>query len=219
MAGGRGERLRPLTDKTPKPLLSVGRKPLIEELMDEFDKQGFGKFTLCLGYKADLIQKHFETGFHRWDIDYVVEKNPLGTGGPLNLLPEFDEPFIVCNSDIRAYIDYTSLMSRHNTSDALMTVCTALYQHQIPYGVMDSTGLDLVLREKPIENFAVNAGVYVLDPRARKYAPDGRFDMTDLVTALAEDRKVATYPLQGYWEDVGHFEDRARLRDDWDERP
>jgi NDP-sugar pyrophosphorylase family protein len=178
-------------------------------LMDSFSDQGFKKFWLCLGYKASLILDYFGDGSSRgWDIEYVVENEPMGTGGALNLIPGLGEPFILCNADVRTNVSYTGLLDAHIASGADATVCAALYQPQIPYGVLDTDNGRLTgIREKPIESFAVNAGIYVVGEGIN--FPEGCFDMTDLIGGLDD---VLVYPIEGYWEDVGKIEDRERLR-------
>lgn len=210
MAGGRGLRLHPLTEKTPKPLLQVGRKPLLETIIDGFAEQGFRKFWLCLGYKAGLIQAHFGNGEGRGiKIRYVVETQPLGTAGALKLLPEFDVPFIVSNADVLARVKYGHLMDAHARSNADATVCLALHQRQVPFGVAETDDMNrlLTLREKPIHSWAVNAGLYVLNPGVRDKAEGDVFDMPDLIARLDD---VNTYAIEDFWLDVGHFESLAR---------
>lgn len=207
-------RLHPLTEHTPKPLLEVGGKPIIEQIIDGFARQGFKKFWLCLGYKAALIENYFGNGASRGlKIKYVHEDEPLGTGGALKLLPTFEVPFIVSNADVLARVTYGNLMERHARSGAMATVCLALHQVQIPYGVADFDGEEFIgLREKPIENVQVNAGIYVLEPDALDQAPEGRFDMPDLLDQLG---RLGHYPIEGHWIDVGGFKDLARANGEW----
>ena len=213
MAGGLGQRLHPLTDKTPKPLLNVGGKPILEQIIDGFATQGFKKFWISVGYKADLIEKHFGNGSSKGlKIRYIREDKPLGTAGALNLLPIFGVPFIVCNADVLAKIEYGRLMEHHARSNAQATVCLGLHQYQVPFGVAVFEDERLVgFREKPIENIQVNAGIYVLDPTALTHLPEGRSDMTDLLDKL----ELSAYPIEGYWTDVGHFESYARANAEW----
>jgi len=213
MAGGRGQRLHPLTDTRPKPLLNVGGKPILEQIIDGFASQGFKKFWISVGYKADLIEKHFGNGSNKGlKIRYIHEEQPLGTAGALNLLPVFGVPFIVCNADILAKVEYGRLMEHHARSNAQATVCLGLHQYQVPFGVAVFEDERLVaFREKPIENIQVNAGIYVLDPTALAHLPEGRSDMTDLLDKL----ELSAYPIEGYWTDVGHWESYARANAEW----
>lgn len=209
MCGGRGERLHALTKTTPKPMLPVGDKPMIESIMEGFRDQGFRKFWLCVHYKADLIENHFGDGSRLGvKIRYTHEKEPLGTGGAIRLLPEFDVPFIVCNADVLTRISYGHLMTFHAQSGAKATICLALHQHQVEFGVADVDGDRLMgIQEKPIVNYHVNGGIYVLEPAALESAPEGRFDMPDLIGRLDH---VAAYPIPGPWLDVGRFTDYAK---------
>lgn len=209
MAGGRGERLRPLTDHEPKPMLRLGTKPILECVLDRFIAQGFRDFILSVHYRAALIEGYFGDG-SKWGvaIRYVHETEPLGTAGALGLLPPLDGPFIVANADVIADIDYADLLAFHDGSGAEATMCAALYQHQVPYGVLEVRGQFLAgVREKPIQSWAVNAGVYVLDPGLLP-GIKGRCDMPDLLRPLG----VAVYQLDGFWSDVGRFEDLAKAQ-------
>jgi len=219
-AGGRGLRLHPLTDHNPKPLLKVGGKPILETIIDGFAAQGFRRIWLSVHYRADLIKGHFGDGSEKGvKIKYLEEKSPQGTGGALRLLPRWDKPFIVSNADVLTKINYGHLMEAHARANVLATVCAGLYQQQIKYGVIDSEdGRLLRVREKPIENFQVNAGIYVLEPDARDFAPEGPFDMTDLIERLPQAGAragAAVYPLTDYWCDIGGFEDYARANAEW----
>ena len=217
MAGGRGLRLHPLTEKSPKPLLHVGGKPILEQIIDGFAAQGFRKFWLCVNYKAELIEAHFGNGEGRnIKIKYIHESEPLGTGGALRLLPPFEVPFIVCNADVLTKVSYGHLMEHHARANAQATVCLALHQYQVPYGVAEFNGADaeslIGISEKPVLSALVNAGIYVLEPKALEHAPEDAFDMPDLIGKL--DR-LAHYPIEGYWVDVGRFEDLARANGEW----
>ena len=217
MAGGRGLRLHPLTARTPQPLLRVGSKPLLETIIVRFAEQGFRKFYLAVHYHADLIERYFGNG-RRWEIviEYLREPEPLGTAGAIHLLPPMAGPFIVSNADILADIDYRDLLGRHRENQSVgqrdATVCVALYQHQVPFGVVgtDADGR-VIVREKPIENFQVVAGVYVLPPKAVWMSGPGKCDMPELLDRL----RVGTYEILGPWYDVGRFEDLTRAHVDW----
>ena len=215
MAGGRWLRLHPLTDSRPKPMLRVGGKPILEQIIEGFSSQGFKRFWLCLNYKADVIQGYFGDGGSRGvKIKYVHEEHPLGTGGALNLLPKFETPFIVSNADILAKIKYGELMEFHARSNVQATVCLGLHQYQVPYGVAEVRDEFLVgIREKPIKSEMVNAGIYVIEPKALDHAPSGPFDMPDLISKL---ENVAAYPIEGFWLDVGHFEALGAANQEWE---
>ena len=184
---------------------------MLETVIDRFAKQGFRRFWLCVHYKAELIEGYFGNGSARGlKIRYTHETEPLGTAGALKLLPVFEVPFIVCNADILADIDYGALMEAHARSNADATACASLYQHQVPFGVMevDETSRLTGLKEKPIENFQVLAGVYVLDPKAMESLPEGRCDMPDLLGKIS----VNVFEIEGPWMDIGRFEDYSRAQ-------
>lgn len=214
MAGGRGERLHALTQHTPKPLLPVGDKPMVESIIEGFRDQGFRRIWLCVHYKAELIERYFGDGARLGvKIRYTHEAEPLGTGGALRLLPRFEVPVIVSNADILTRVPYGQLMEFHARSNAQATVCLALHQHQVEFGVAEVEGERLVgIREKPIVNYHVNGGIYVLEPSAVEQAPEGAFDMPDLIGRL---ERVAAYPIHDYWRDVGRFNDLEKAQAEW----
>ena len=214
MAGGRGQRLHPLTEKTPKPMLKVGSKPILEQIVAGFAAQGFCDIWLCVNYRKSLIKKYFNAGSN-WGcrIRYVDEPRAFGTAGALSLLPKFDTPAIVSNADVLTEMDYTDLLRFHWREQADVTACAALYQHQVRYGVFDTAGNKMLdLREKPIENFQVNAGIYALNPEVIAAVPKKNYNMTELMLAQPN---VAVYPLPGYWTDVGTFEDLAKANQEF----
>lgn len=215
MCGGRGLRLHPLTETRPKPMLKVGGKPILEQIIDGFIAQGFKQFWLCVNYKADLIINHFGNGSNRGaKIKYIHESEPMGTAGALSLLPPLDVPFIVSNADVLTKVKYPDLMEFHARSNAEMTVCLGLYQYQVPYGVAEIDDDRLIdMQEKPIESWPVNAGIYVLDPKMLAKVPHGHFDMPDLVKRA---ENVAAYQIDGFWIDIGHFDSLAAANEQWE---
>lgn len=216
MAGGRGIRLHPLTEDRPKPLFNVGGKPILEQIIDGFTAQGFRSFYLSVNYRADLIEHYFGDGRSRdISIKYIRERKPMGTAGALSLLPALpDGPVIVCNGDVLARLDYRELLRTHNEAKAQATVCLALHQHQIPYGVatFDDAKKFTGLREKPIENVLVNAGIYVLDAILLKTLDKAYCDMPELI---GKCDRLAYFPLENAWHDCGSFVDLARANNDW----
>jgi len=212
MAGGRGLRLHPLTETRPKQMLRVGSKPILRSIVDGFVEQGFPEIWLALRYKAEMIQSYFGDGAAIGArIQYLIEDEPLGTAGALNLLPPGGRT-IVSNADVMTRVDYRDLVCRHRESGCFATICTALHQQQIHFGVVETSkeGLLTGIREKPIESFQVNAGIYVIDAAAIRYAPQyGPFMMTDLLCALPSG-SVNVYPIESFWLDIGRFEDLGR---------
>jgi dTDP-glucose pyrophosphorylase/predicted transcriptional regulator len=218
MAGGFGTRLRPLTDDLPKPMLRVGDRPLLERTIEQLRNAGIRRVNVTTHYLPEKITDHFGDGHdYGVEIAYVTEDRPLGTAGGLALVKDSPEPLLVINGDILASIDFRDLARYHRKQQADVTVCVRRHQIPIPYGVMDCEGLRLVrIREKPSVDLLVNAGIYLIEPSVRDFIPNGeRFDMTDLLhRLLAAGRPVATYPIIGYWLDVGRPEDFERAQED-----
>jgi NDP-sugar pyrophosphorylase family protein len=214
MAGGRGLRLDPITQRTPKPLLRVGSKPILEQILERFVDQGFRHFILSVNYLAEMIEDHFGDG-RKWgvEITYQHEDEPMGSGGALSLInpQSLTEPFIVANGDVIADIDYRALLDTHKRNAACATMAVAWYQMQVPFGVAKTDGERLLrLAEKPIEGFMVNAGIYAFSKRALDHI-EGETGMTDILDKLDV---VAVHPVEGYWHDVGSFESMARATQD-----
>lgn len=222
MAGGRGQRLRPLTDDCPKPMLPVGGKPMLQIIIESLVRQGFGRFVISLNYKREMIREHFGNG-SKWgaSIEYVEEDEnvPLGTAGALALLPGIPEhPMIVMNGDILTKVAFGALLDFHTEHRSIGTMCVRDYVLQVPYGVVevDDHRLSEII-EKPSHRFLVNAGVYVLDPAALKYVPEaGAYDMPSLFADLASRKLPASvFPIQEYWLDIGRIDDFNKANDDY----
>ena len=219
MAGGFGTRLRPLTDKCPKPMLPVGGKPLLETIISSLKEQGFYKFFISTHYLPEVIHAHFGDG-EKLDVQikYVHESEPLGTGGALSLLPkdQIDVPFIVINGDVLTNMNFDKLLDFHNKHSAVATMCVREFQYQIPYGVVNST--DNVIQgmtEKPSYYFDINTGIYVISPELLAEVEAEFIGMpTILEQQIAKDKKVSSYPLHEYWLDIGHMEDYNRAQRD-----
>ena len=217
MLGGQGTRLLPLTQETPKPMLSVGDKPLLETIVGNFAAQGFKNFYFSVNYKADIIERHFGEGSRFGiNISYLYEKQPMGTAGALSLLPERPEgPLIVMNGDILTNSNFRHLIDFHRQNKAMATMCVREYEQQVPYGIVQTSGTKLQsITEKPMQTYFVNAGIYVIDPEALDYVPKGQyFDMPQLFDALKQaDEDPAVFPIREYWLDIGRHEDLERAR-------
>lgn len=212
MAGGLGTRLYPLTHDCPKPLLKVGNKPLLETILQSFIDQGFHKFFISVKYKAEMIQEYFGDGSH-WGvtIQYLKEKESLGTAGALSLLPEIpSEPFFVMNGDLLTKVNFDQLLDFHKTYRAQATMCVREYDHQIPYGVVTLDKQRLIsMEEKPTQRFFVNAGIYVLSPKVLEKIPHNQFfDMPSLFDLLMkEEGQTIAFPIREYWLDIGRMAD------------
>jgi NDP-sugar pyrophosphorylase family protein len=216
MAGGLGTRLRPLTENTPKPMIPVGPKPVLETIIENFAEQGFLNIFLCLNYKGEIIREHFGDGRRLGvNITYLQEDRRLGTAGALSLLPQRpDEPVIVMNGDLLTKVDFVRLMDFHERQGFIATMAMREHQQQVPYGVL-KIGDGYVVRElveKPVERYYVNAGIYILDPDTLDLVPDQKFyDMPTLFNTLMDKGgKVGGFPLRDDWVDIGRIEDLER---------
>lgn len=223
MAGGLGLRLRPFTERTPKPMLKVGTKPLLETTLESFLQQEFRRFYISVNYLADSVKDYFGDG-SRWgcEIRYLEEKEPLGTAGALKLLPERPAaPLIVMNGDVLTKVNFGQLLDFHHEHKAAATMCVREYDFQVPYGVVQLDGARISgLTEKPMYSFFVNAGIYVVEPDLLDIVSRGgqRFHMTDLIEgAIGGAREVAAFPIREYWIDIGQLDDFTRANGDYEQ--
>ena len=218
MAGGFGTRLRPLTDNTPKPMLPIGERPLLERTVVQLRDCGIRDVRLTTHYLPDQIVDHFGNGSRFGvDIEYVAEDRPLGTAGSLKLLPSSDKPLIIINGDILTSVDFGELIKYHRENRADMTVGVRQYEINVPREVIESSeGLATKVDASPRYNFLVNAGIYVIEPQVHQYIPDDRrFDMTELIECTIDNGgHVASFPVIEYWLDIGHHEDFIRAQRD-----
>jgi dTDP-glucose pyrophosphorylase/CBS domain-containing protein len=218
MAGGFGTRLLPLTERTPKPLLPVGDRPLLDRTIAQMRQAGIRRVAVSTHYQADQIASHLGDGSaHGVAISYLAEHRPLGTAGALRLMGEVSEPLLVVNGDILTGIRYEEMLAFHREQRAEVTVGVRQCDLQIPYGVLECAGATVrSIREKPQLAFLINAGVYLIEPSAQRDIPvDGRFDMTDLIQRLLDEgRPVACYPIVEYWLDIGRPADYLQAQID-----
>ena len=220
MAGGLGQRLRPLTDDTPKPMLPVGGKPVLQTIIENCRRQGFHRFYISVNYRAEQIIDHFGDGSRLGvEIRYLRETEKLGTGGALRLIPEVPEaPFFVMNGDVLTKMNFETLLHYHRENDAFATMCVREYDFQVPFGVVDIDGNRIAgIAEKPVHSFFVNAGIYCLDPRfISLLPPQGFVDMPQLFTkAQATGENVVAFPLHEYWIDIGRVDDLYKANDEF----
>jgi dTDP-glucose pyrophosphorylase len=214
MAGGLGARLRPLTQETPKPLLKVGDKPILETILESLKGHGFRRFHISLGYKADAIREHFGDGGH-WGVSvrYIVEPAPLGTAGALGLMDEAPAaPLLVMNADLLTNVNYGHLLAYHREQACRATVCVNEYAAEVPYGVVEiAESRVTAMTEKPVQRHFINAGIYVLEPEVLRLikAPEP-LDMPALLRRV-KDRggEVAAFPIREFWLDIGQHDDYA----------
>jgi dTDP-glucose pyrophosphorylase len=221
MAGGKGKRLGPLTQDSPKPMLRVGGKPLMEIILKQCIDAGFQHFYFSVNYLKNQIKEYFGDGTY-WgvEIDYLEETQPLGTGGALSLLPrEHVDPLLVLNGDVLTRVDFGRLLRFHDEQKAAATMCVREHTIQIPYGVVNMNGLDVLkLEEKPSLSRYVNAGIYILEPKLLEFVPkDQFFDMPQLLEkAIERQQRVSAFPVHEYWLDVGLPETLERAHLEWD---
>jgi dTDP-glucose pyrophosphorylase len=218
MAGGLGTRLRPLTENVPKPLISVGGRPLIDIIVDNLVAQGLSDITLCVNYLGHMLEDHLGDGSKFGArFTFVREKERMGTAGALSLLPQAPtKSFFVMNGDILTTVDFQAMLDFHKTSSAVATMAVNNHSYEVPFGVVEVSGRHLTkLTEKPKCNFLVNAGIYLLEPQVLEYVPNKQFfDMTNLFEYLIERQlPAAVFPVREPWLDVGRHEDLIRAND------
>ena len=213
MAGGFGTRLRPLTNNCPKPMLKVGDKPILEQILLNFVEAGFHRFYISTHYMPEVIRDYFGDG-EKWgiSIQYVHEEEPLGTGGALGLLPhdEIDRPLFMMNGDLLTSVNLHGFLEFHETHNGVATMCVREYEHQVPYGVITSEGPRIKsMVEKPVHRCFVNAGIYLLSPELVRSVKQGtRIDMPTLLEwQIDRGKTVNMFPIHEYWLDIGRMDD------------
>ena len=220
MAGGLGVRLGELTANCPKPLLKVGEKPILEIILENFIEYGFRNFFISVNYKSEMIEKYFGDG-SRWDvsIEYLKERTRLGTAGALGLMDLKENlPVIVMNGDILTKVNFGKLLEFHNSNDSHATMCVRQYDTQVPYGVIETNGTDLIsIIEKPVHSFFVNAGIYVVDSKEiHKIEKNIYLDMPSLFEKIMKYNSVIkVFPIHEYWIDIGRVEDFEKAQSDF----
>jgi len=213
MAGGFGTRLRPLTEKKPKPLLNVGSRPILETIIGQFIDAGFCNFYISTHYKAEMIWEYFGDG-SKWGINikYLHESEPLGTAGALGLLPDDmpELPIVVMNGDLLTKVNFEHLLDFHHDQGGTATMCIREYDIQVPYGVVDIGEQYLTgIVEKPIHKFFVNAGIYVLEKGLiNRINSDSYLDMPNFFDAqIKQGEQISVFPIHEYWLDIGRIEE------------
>ena len=217
MAGGKGERLKPLTNIYPKPLIPVGEKTIIETIMDKFVAHGCHNFHISVNYKADTIRNYFEQlGNPEYHVSYFQEEKPMGTAGSLRLLKDkIKETFFVSNCDILINDDYAAMLDYHRKNKNELTVVAAIKTYSIPYGtiITGENGLLERIEEKPDLTFKINTGLYILEPSLLDDIPDDFFHITHLMDKLqSQARRVGVYPIsQSDWQDMGDWNEYLKM--------
>tara|TARA_Y100001960_G_scaffold312644_1_gene374617 strand:+ start:350 stop:1390 length:1041 start_codon:yes stop_codon:yes gene_type:complete len=220
MAGGYGKRLRPLTEETPKPLLKIGSEPILETIIKRLSDFGLHNYYISTHYKSDKIKDYFEDG-SKWgvNIDYIDEKDPMGTAGALTLLPpNFSNlPVIVMNGDLVTDLNFHSLLENHDQSESDITVCVVEYDFQVPYGVVEVKKSKVKkIIEKPKHKFFVNAGVYIINPGVIDTLPDSNFmEMTDFLQERTDIKDgINIFPIFEKWLDIGRISEYKKVNNE-----
>lgn len=222
MAGGLGTRLKQLTSHTPKPLLKVGDKPILETILDNFIEHGFYRFFISVNYRSEMIEDYFGDG-SRWGvhINYLREDKKLGTAGALSLLSEKPSASVlVMNGDLLTKVNFEQLLDFHTEHTSSATMCVREYDFQVPYGVVTLDQHRIVsIEEKPIQRFFVNAGIYVLEPDILEIIQPGtHLDMPSLFDKLVKlEKETAVFPIREYWLDIGRIDDFEQAQTDFAE--
>lgn len=217
MAGGKGTRLKPLTNVIPKPLVPVGDKTILEVIMDQFEEIGCHKFYMSVNYKADMMKYYLSQLDHHYDTEFFVEDKPLGTIGSVSLLKgKINTPFFVSNCDSINEQDYRDVYDYHINNHNDMTIVTMVKSFKIPYGVIETgeDGLMVELKEKPEHTYMVNSGVYILNPDLINEIPEGEFfHITHLMEKVkARGGRVGCFPVsEESWKDMGEWKEYLKM--------
>lgn len=217
MAGGKGTRLKPITNVIPKPLVPVGDKTILEVIMDQFESIGCQKFYMSVNYKADMMKYYLSQLDHKYDIEFFMEDKPLGTIGSVSLLKgKIQTPFFVSNCDSINEQDYRDVYDYHVNNQNDMTIVTMVKSFKIPYGVIETgeDGLMTALKEKPEQTYQVNTGVYILNPDLIKEIPEGEFfHITHLMEKVqARGGRVGCFPVsEQSWKDMGEWPEYLKM--------
>lgn len=217
MAGGKGTRLKPITNVIPKPLVPVGDKTILEVIMDQFESIGCHKFYMSVNYKADMMKYYLNQLDHKYDIEFFMEDKPLGTIGSVSLLKgKITTPFFVSNCDSINEQDYRDVWDYHVNNHNDMTIVTMVKSFKIPYGVIETgeDGLMTALKEKPEQTYQVNTGVYILNPELIDEIPEGEFfHITRLMEKVqARGGRVGCFPVSEHsWKDMGEWKEYLKM--------
>ncbi len=215
LAGGKGRRLLPYTTVLPKPLMPIGDYPIIEVILRQLKHAGFNRISISTGYLHELIHAYLDSNKTLGlKIEYSHEETPLGTIGPLRLIENLEDTFLVMNGDILTDLDYKKLIESHKKRGAIATVATYQRDTNIDFGVLERNSEHKIIafKEKPTFHFDVSMGVYIFSKKILNYVPaDTPFGFDQLMYALiAKNEEVYSYPHTGYWLDIGRPDDYAR---------
>jgi len=222
LAGGRGTRLAPYTYVLPKPMMPVGDKAILEILLRQIKRAGINHVVLTVGHLAGLMQAFFQDGQqYDLDISYSFEPKPLGTAGPLALVPGLYETFLVSNGDVLTLLNINDFCAFHHQQGGICTIAVHERQQHVDLGVIEQNRDDYLITdyiEKPTFDFKVSMGIYLFEPEVLKYIPrDEYLDFPNLILKLlAAGERVIGYPYDGYWMDLGNPEDYAQANQDFE---
>lgn len=217
MAGGKGTRLKPITNVIPKPLVPIGDKTILEEIMDQFESIGCQKFYMSVNYKSNMMRYYLDQLPHHYDVSFFEEDKPLGTIGSVSLLKgKIDTPFFVSNCDIVIDQDMRDVYDYHCENHNDLTIVTAVKSFRIPYGVIETgeDGLMTALKEKPELTYMINTGVYILNPGCIDEIPQGKFfHITQLMEKIkARGGRVGCFPVSEHsWKDMGEWPEYLKM--------
>ena len=219
LAGGKGTRLKPITNVIPKPLVPIGEKTILETILDQFEEIGCTKFYMSVNYKADIMKYYLGQLDHKYDVEFFQEEKPLGTIGSVSLLKgKITTPFFVSNCDSINEQDYRDVYDYHVSNHNDLTIVTMVKTFKIPYGVIETgkDGLMVSLSEKPELTYQVNTGVYILNPSCIDEIPEGEFfHITQLMEKIkARGGRVGCFPVSEHsWKDMGEWPEYLKMID------
>jgi NDP-mannose synthase len=221
LAGGRGRRLEPYTSVLPKPLMPVGDRAIVEIMVDRLVEFGVTDITLCVGYLAHLIEAVFNGRPRGARMTYVHEESPLGTAGPLRLIPGLDRTFLLMNGDLLTDLRFDELVDLHRRAGNVLTIAAHERKHVTDYGILQTEPGQsprlVAYHEKPETSLLVSMGIYVMEPEILDHIPEsGFFDFPQLVQRLLDEGcQVGTFPFSGFWLDIGRRDDYESALDQW----
>ncbi len=221
LAGGMGTRLKPYTVVLPKPLMPIGEYPILEVIVRQLVNAGFDHITMAVNHQAEIIKAFFRDG-ESWGtrIDYSLENEPLGTMGPLNLIEDLPDNFLVMNGDVLTNLDFGGFYDEHVSSGRLFTISSKSREHRIDYGVLDvnDSGCLAGFREKPQVSYEVSMGIYMLSKYTLDLIPPSGaygFDLL-MLEMLRQEKNVGVKSFSGYWLDIGRPDDYAKAIDEFE---
>ena len=218
MAGGKGVRLKPYTNDTPKPMLELAGKPILAHNIDRLLTYGIKNIYISVNHLKEQIISYVKENYKNENIQFIEENQPLGTIGSIKLVEDWqNDDILVMNADVLTNIDFYDFYSNYKDFNDNMSIATFNIRINIPYGILDTTDKKInSLIEKPSFTYYSNAGIYLINKKMLKYIPENeKFDSTELMEKLIEEnKKVSHFPIRGYWLDIGNAQNYAKAQDD-----